>query len=100
MTLKDVIKDTNSAALYQHGTLTKAMAPLTFACEKVVNYNPSTDEKAACDILRAGLSTGESTEEVALRWVVSAQGGKIMPVGVALVCTKQISVAAQQVKVF
>ena len=100
VTLKDVIKDTNSAALYQHGTFTKAVAPPTFTCKKVMNYNPSTDEKAVCDILNAGLSTGELSEEVSLRWVVSAQGGKIMPVGVALVCAKQISLAAQEVKVF
>ena len=95
VTLKDVIKETSANALYQHGTFTKAVAPPTFTCKKVMQYNPHADEKAACSVVGGGLSS----VEVALRWVVSAPGGKVTPTGVALVVSKQISLAAEQVKV-
>jgi hypothetical protein len=95
VTLKDVIKETSANALYQHGTFTKAVPPPTFTCKKVMQYNPHADEKAACSVVGGGLSS----VEVALRWVVSAPGGKVTPTGVALVVSKQISLAAEQVKV-
>jgi hypothetical protein len=63
-----------------------------------MQYNPHAEEKASCAVLGGG-ATLTAGSEVAFRWVVAAQGGKIMPVGVALVCTKQISLAAGQVKV-
>ena len=98
VTLKDVIKDTSANALYQHGPFTKAVAPPTFTCKKVMQYNPHADEKASCSVVGGGLALA-ATSEVALRWVVSAPGGKVTPSGVALVVNKQISLAAEQVKV-
>ena len=98
VTLKDVIKESSAAALYQHGAFTKAVAPPSFTCKKVMQYNPHAEEKASCAVLGGGAALTAGSE-VAFRWVVAAQGGKIMPVGVALVCTKQISLAAGQVKV-
>jgi len=98
VTLKDVIKDTSAAALYQHGSFTKAVAPPTFVCKKVMNYNPHAEEKAACAVLGEGAAKG-AWSDVVLRWVVAAQGGKIMPIGMALVCSKQIVLQAEQIKV-
>ncbi len=96
VTLKDVIKDSSANALYQHGPFTKGVAPASFASKRVMNYTPHAEEKATRLSLGA---TVAKAADIALRWVVSVQGGKIMPVGVALICTKQISLSAEQVKV-
>ena len=63
---------------------------------KVLSSETAAQVSADTMVGGATLTAGS---EVAFRWVVAAQGGKIMPVGVALVCTKQISLAAGQVKV-
>ena len=98
VTLKDVIKDTSAAALYQHGSFTKAVAPPTFVCKKVMHYNPHAEEQAACAVLSGGAAKA-AWSDVVLRWVVAAQGGKITPIGIALVCSKQICLQGEEIKV-
>jgi hypothetical protein len=96
-TLKDVIKDTQAAALYQHGTFTKAVAPSAFVCKKINHYVPAPGELATCAALEKAAA---SSTDLTVRWMVTTQAGKIMPTGIALVVAKQVTLPAGAVKAF
>ena len=75
--------------VYQHGKWPKGNVPDKLVVKKAIGYVPSAAELA---LVPAAVTAATAATSVKIMWVVTTAESKVIPVGVALVTTKQLVV--------
>ena len=88
------VASTNATGVYQHGKFPAGHALDKLTCKKTVGYVPGREEVGVASAVMAAIV---ASSNASILWVVTAAEGKVVPVGLALTCSKQLVVAGTAV---